>query len=256
MNDSLFCKFATVLTDPVAPVLRDKRLLIDHDGKLKVYYAPFEYVNPKARIVLVGITPGPTQMVNANKEARSALLRGLYHEEAMKRAKLTASFSGEPMRSNLIKQLDHWNVPQWLGINGAASLFGDHAHLLQSTSLLRYPTFVADKDYAGSPDMIRNPFLRGVLYDHFVEEVRLLPDALFFSLGPKVQPVLNRLVRDGAIKSEQVVSGLLHPSGNNTYRIAYLTGDRSGPVPHATNPAPYDEGRRQFRAHMLKVFSA
>lgn len=255
MNDSLFRKFAPVLTDPVAPKLRDERMLIDQDGTLKVYYAPFEYVNPKARIVLVGITPGPTQMVNANKEARSALQRGLSHEEAMKRAKLTASFSGEPMRSNLIKQLDHWGVPQWLSIDGAASLFGDQAHLLQSTSLLRYPTFLANKDYAGSPDMIRNPFLRKTLYDHFVEEVRLLPDAVFFSLGPKVQPVLDRLVRDGAIKPEQVAFGLLHPSGNNTYRIAYLTGDRTEPVPHATNPASYDEGRRQFRARMLKDVS-
>lgn len=256
MNEDLFRKYAPALTDPISPKVRDERLLIEQDGSLKVYYAPFEYVNPHARIVLVGITPGPTQMVNANKEARSALQSGLSHEEAMKRAKLTASFSGEPMRSNLIKQLDDWNVPGWLGIDSAASLFGDQAHLLQSTSLLRYPTFVADKDYAGSPDMIRNPFLRKVLYDHFVEETRLLPDAVFFSLGPKVQPVLERLVRDGAISRDQVASGMLHPSGNNTYRIAYLTGDRSGSVPHATNPAPYDEGRRQFRARMLKDVSA
>lgn len=255
MNEELFRKYAPALTDPISPKVRDERLLIEQDGTLKVYYAPFEYVNPHARIVLVGITPGPTQMVNANKEARSALQSELSHEEAMKRAKLTASFSGEPMRSNLIKQLDDWGVPRWLGIDSAASLFGDNADLLQSTSLLRYPTFVADKDYAGSPDMIRNPFLRRVLYDHFVEEVLQLPDAIFFSLGPKVQPVLDRLVRDGAIKSEQVASGMLHPSGNNTYRIAYLTGDRSEPVPHATNPSPYDAGREAFRTRMLKDFN-
>lgn len=53
--------------------MRDGRLLMDSDGAVKIYYAPFEYINPEARIVLVGITPGPTQMVNANNEARQAL---------------------------------------------------------------------------------------------------------------------------------------------------------------------------------------
>lgn len=250
MNAKYFRQFAPVLTDPYAPKQRDKRLLIAEDGKLKVYYAPFEYVNPKARIVLVGITPGPTQMENANSEARSALRRGCSEEEAMKRAKLTASFSGEPLRGNLIKQLDHWGVPQWLGIDNAASLFNANADLLQSTSLLRYPTFVDDTGYNGSPNMIRNPFLRPFLYDHFVDEVRLLPDAVFFGLGPKVHPVLDQLVQNGVIRPEQVASGLLHPSGNNTYRIAYLTGRRSEPAPHATDPRTYDEGRLRFRKRL------
>lgn len=43
----------------------DERLLIDREGNLSVYYAPFEYVNPAARVVIVGITPGRTQMRNA-----------------------------------------------------------------------------------------------------------------------------------------------------------------------------------------------
>lgn len=251
MNDSLFNKYAPTLTEPVPPKVRDPRLLIDEAGDLKVYYAPFEYVNPEARIVLVGITPGPTQMVNANKEARLALQRGLPPQEAMKRAKLTASFSGEPMRGNLIKQLDHWGVPRWLAISDASSLFAKDAHLVHLTSLLRFPTFYADKDYAGVPDMIKNTFLKSFLYEHFVEEVRQLPDALFFGLGPKVQNVLTRLAQDGVIRTEQVMPGLLHPSGNNTYRIAYLVGDRRKPVPHATNPEPYDAGRHLFRARPM-----
>jgi len=250
MNDSLFRKYAPAMTDPVPPKVRDPRLLIDRAGDLKVYYAPFEYVNSEARIVLVGITPGPTQMVNANNEARLALQRGLPPQEAMKRAKLTASFSGEPMRGNLIKQLDHWRVPHWLAIDDAASLFAKDAHLVQLTSLLRFPTFVADKDYSGVPDMIRKTFLRSFLYEYFVEEVRQLPNALFFGLGPKVRKVLARLAQDGAIRAEQVMPGLLHPSGNNTYRIAYLVGDRREPAPHATNPEPYDVGRELFRARL------
>lgn len=46
---------------------------MDASGDVKIYYAPFEYMNPSARIVLVGITPGPTQMVNANNVVRHEL---------------------------------------------------------------------------------------------------------------------------------------------------------------------------------------
>ena len=35
------------------------------------------------------------------------------------------------------------------------------------------------------------------------------------------------------------------------YRINYLIGDRSDPVPHATNPVPYDQGRRAFRERFV-----
>ncbi len=82
MRSSLIEKFAPVLCDPRPPVVRDPRLLMDASGDVKIYYAPFEYINPSARIVLVGITPGPTQMVNANNEARRALQAGKPSTEA------------------------------------------------------------------------------------------------------------------------------------------------------------------------------
>lgn len=40
-------------------------LLLKKEGKISIYYAPFEYVNENARIVLVGITPGLQQAANA-----------------------------------------------------------------------------------------------------------------------------------------------------------------------------------------------
>ncbi len=62
MNSNPIEKFASVLCDPRQPMVRDPRLLMDASGDVKIYYAPFEYINPSARIVLVGITPGPTQI--------------------------------------------------------------------------------------------------------------------------------------------------------------------------------------------------
>jgi hypothetical protein len=98
VGETLFDKYAPIFCSPTPPVVRDERLLIDEQGAIKIYYAPFEYTNRTARVVLVGITPGPTQMVNANNEARRALMSGKSSQDTMRAAKDTAAFSGEPMR--------------------------------------------------------------------------------------------------------------------------------------------------------------
>ena len=248
---SLFETYSSILMGASAPSVRDKRLLIDSEGNVAIYYVPFEYINPQARIVLVGITPGPTQMVNGNLEARRALFAGKTKEEVMESAKKVAAFSGEPMRGNLIRQMNHWGFHEWLEIDSCSELFGTQSNLVQTTSLLRYPVFVTDKDYRGTPDMTKHPLLKRHLLNYFVKEVSLLPDAIFVSMGPKVQQVLDRLVQQGVLDSRRIIRGLLHPSGNNTYRINYLVGNRDKPVPHMTNPIPYDRGRTAFRINFI-----
>ena len=247
MTTDLIEKYRPVICGPTPPVVRDPRLLMDASGDVKIYYAPFEYFNPNARVVLVGITPGPSQMVNANNEARRALLAGKSGAEAAQLAKSVGAFSGEPMRSNLINQLNHWGFHRWLELRDAADLFSSAGHLVQTTSLLRYPVFVND-DYRGMPDMTKHPLLRKYLLEYFVAEVVKLKDALFVGLGPQVQKTLNRLIQQRVLEADRVIDGMLHPSGNCTYRINYLIGDRRQPVPHATNPLPYDAGRRAFDA--------
>ena len=92
--------------------------------------------------------------------------------DAMRKAKEAAAFSGEPMRGNLIRQMDHWGLHDWLGLRSSAELFSSARHLLQSTSLLRYPVFVKDDDYRGDPNMLTQPLLRRYLLKHFADEVR------------------------------------------------------------------------------------
>lgn len=253
MNTELFNQFAPVLKSPSAPIIRDQRLLLEADGDVAVYYAPFEYINPEAKIVLVGITPGPTQMVNANNVARRVLLSGASSEEAIRSAKQEGAFSGKVMRSNLAHQLDHWGFHQWLGIKSASSLFDNAGHLAQTTSLLRYPVFVRDDDYRGTPNMMKHPLLRKFLLNHFVREVQEMENALFLALGPQVQRVLDQLCAEGVIDGNRLIRGLLHPSPNCTYRIDYLIGDRTKGVPVKTNPAPYDQGRKFFQERFLNA---
>ena len=251
MKTDLIEKYAPVLCASTPPVVRDPRLLTDASGDVKIYYAPFEYINPSARLVLVGITPGPTQMGNANNEARRALQAGKSSIEAMQAGKSVGAFSGEPLRSNLINQLNHWGFQKWLGLSDSADLFSRSQHLVQTTSLLRYPVFVKDGDYRGTPDMTKHPLLRKYLLEYFAAEVEELKEAVFVGLGPQVQKVLDRLIHERVLSPERVIGGMLHPSGNCTYRINYLIGDRNAPVPHATNPVPYDQGRRAFRERFI-----
>jgi len=253
MNTCLFERFAKAIGGPRAPVVRDPALLMDASGTLKIYYAPFEYMNPSARIVLVGITPGPTQMVNANNEARRVLLVGGSHGDVIQAAKSVGAFSGEPLRSNLINQLDHWGFHNWLGLGNSAELFSTSRHLLHTTSLLRYPVFVNDDDYRGAPDMTKHPMLRKYLLEYFATEVEQMKEAVFVGLGPLVQKVLDRLGQEGVVDANRVIGGMLHPSGNCTYRIKYLLGDRATAVPHATNPVPYDQGRTAFQERYLTI---
>lgn len=252
-NTQLLTRYQGVITGSQAPEPRDQRLLMASDGDLKVYYAPFEYVNASARIALVGITPGPTQMRNALTEARRVLLSGGTPAEALRLAKDKASFSGEPMRSNLVKQLNDWGVHQWLGLTDSKDLFGSAASLVHYTSLLRYPVFNGDEDYRGNPDMLSQRTLDRFLRENFVQEVNQLKDAVFLSLGPAVARVLNALIDRGVLEPHRVISGMLHPSPNCTYRINYLVGDRTSPIPHATNPQPYDHGRQWFQARHLRA---
>ena len=246
---SLLLAHAGTLTSSTPIVDQDARLLLKRDGDLAIYYLPFEYLNPDARMVIVGITPGPTQLLGATREAGALLRAGIEPAEVLRVSKRLAAFSGNPMRPNLIAQLNHWGVHEWLGLADSGELFMTRAErLVHNTSLVRNAAYVRGKPYAGSPKLLATPLLKAHLEENFVSEVRQLgPATMYFSMGPVVEDVLKALVERGLLRPEQLMTGLCHPSPNNTYRIPYLTGNRTGPAPWKTNPRAYDEGRRRFR---------
>ncbi len=74
-------------------------------GRLTVVYAPFDYINRSARVVLVGVTPGWTQMHSSYVEARSGIEEGKDTDAILRRVKRVAAFSGS-LRTNLVSMLD------------------------------------------------------------------------------------------------------------------------------------------------------
>lgn len=247
-DTSLFDQFAPAIRGLSPSDLKDASALkrtfnIERDGDLQVCYAPVEYVNPHARVVIVGITPGLTQMANALAECQRQLARGASAESALYEAKLTAAFSGS-MRPALVELLDFVGIHQWLGLQSTSELFGSSQNLLQAESVLRYPIFVGGQNYSGTPNMVRHPVLRGQLLQHLGRAASHWRGAVFVPLGDKVAEALIYLADKGLIDHDRVLAGLPHPSGANSERIAYfLNKKRRQDLSVKTDPDKLDAAR-------------
>lgn len=147
------------------------RFRLHSEPHLEIYYAPFDYVNEGARVALVGITPGWSQMERSFRAARDALQAESQLDQAAKDAKQSASFAGK-MRETLTAWLDAIDVPLAVGVPSSTKLFGDKRSLLHTTSVVRYPVFVDGGNYSGhKPSMLRHPVLR------VLSDVRFSPDS-------------------------------------------------------------------------------
>lgn len=258
MENRLFEKFAPVIRSlsiaelAGAPSLFEK-LLLAQERNLEVCYAPFEHVNPAARVVIVGITPGKTQMLNAVKEARRQLDMGATAFEVLKAAKQTGAFSGT-MRPNLVGLLDSIGLNRWLGIASCNALFGSANHLVQTASVLRNPVFVRGENYNGMPNMTKHPLLQKQLMSQFGDDIKAWPQAVFVPLGDKVAEALEYLAGCGLLDRNRILDGLPHPSGANAERIAYFLGKKNrDALSSKTNPEKLDKAKSIMISRVLAL---
>lgn len=201
-------------------------LLISSDSKagLEIYYAPVDWINQHARIAIVGVTPGFTQMELAIRVARRELESGADLNHASKAAKYAASFAGT-MRSNLTAMLLDLNIRHLLG--PFDDLFGDGSHLLHTTSVVRYPTFVEGRNYTGShPPLLRTEVLMRYARELLAPELCALRNACFLPLGTAVESVLIQLEAEGLVPQGQTLTGFPHPSGANGHRRRQFSENR------------------------------
>lgn len=226
----------------------DSNLLIGNEGKLAVYYSPFEWLNTKAKVVIVGITPGRVQANNALVEAKRCLQAGLSDNETLRLAKQTGAFSGK-MRPNLVALLDSIKLNNWLQIGSCSELFSGKQELLQTASVLQFPVFLDDENYNGTPDLLKSQLLKGLLTEHFGQMTKSLPDAVYIPLGPVPTKAMSWLANQGYLSNERVLAGLPHPSGANAERIAYFLGQKSKTdLSVKTDPVKLDAARESLLA--------
>lgn len=203
------------------------------DAKIRAYYAPFEFMNKGAKVVLVGITPGREQMNNALRAACEQIHQGKPDSEALAAAKRTASFSGD-MRKNLVSLLDRHGFHSRLGVRSCDALWAEAGHLAHFTSSLRNPVFSIDggeeKNYTGgNPTLATYQGFKKMLMD-LRSELLAIESALIVPLGDKVAQVIQVMVENGDLPISRVlnnagrVAEFPHPSGANreTQNLAML----------------------------------
>lgn len=248
-------KYFALLTQITTDRLLERpELSLARSGSIDVVYAPFDHVETNARLVVVGITPGMTQAVNALNAAARAKRAGKSLEESLAEAKSTASFSGGAIRNNLVSMLDAIGVAAHFNVNSTSELFRPGTTDVHFTSALRYPVFVSGKNYNGTPDMLKTPVLRAMIETHLAEEARLLPDAIWLPLGPKAELAVRHLCERGLISKSHILAGMPHPSGANAERIAVFLGrKRPEDASAKTNPTPLLSAFVQLKRQMANL---
>ncbi|MBQ4050564.1 MAG: hypothetical protein IJD13_02965 [Oscillospiraceae bacterium] len=188
------------------------------EAGLQICYAPHnEYINPKAKILIVGITPGWSQTERAYLAAKEGIVQQLTDEEICFRCKLVSRFAG-PMRKNLIGMLDELGLHSRLNISSCAELFSAGNDLLHTTSLIRYPCFYKGKNYSGHTPAVSSSDILQRYLSEFVIELDFLNDIrLIIPLGAAVEKIL--IGQELPIQSDvPVLRGFPHPSGLNAHR--------------------------------------
>lgn len=208
------------LKDLEDDTLKSESFLLDKDEKkqIEIYYAPFEHVNEKAKVVIVGITPGLFQMKQAFSTVHRVKDYLSDNEKILHEVKKNSSFQG-PMRKNLIAMLDELQLPQFLGISSTSELFDTANHLVHTTSAITYPVFYKGKNYSGStPHILKTKLLKQYIVQNFATELSILDNPLIIPLGVNVTKVLDFLVVNHYIDSQAILYGFPHTSGGNGHR--------------------------------------
>ena len=186
-------------------IITSKKFLIKRKDNIEIYYAPFDYINSKAKIMIVGITPGLQQMLQSFEAVNEG--------RSLKEVKDLSSFKGS-MRTTLIKYLDALNINKKLRIKSCESLFNINSKYLHSTSLIKYPVFDKGKNYSGS-GLLKKKILLDFLEAHFVKELKKLDKTIIVPLGNTVSSTIDYLNNEFKLNLKCFLKGFPHPSGLN-----------------------------------------
>ena len=185
--------------------ITNKNFLIKREDNIEIYYAPFDYINSKAKIMIVGITPGLQQMLQSFEAVNEG--------RSLKEVKDLSSFKGS-MRTTLIKYLDALNINKKLRIKSCESLFNINSKYLHSTSLIKYPVFDKGRNYSGS-GLLKKKILLDFLEEHFVKELKKLDKTIIVPLGNTVSSTIDYLNNEFKLNLKCFLKGFPHPSGLN-----------------------------------------
>ena len=174
----------------------------------------FDYVNPKAEVVIVGITPGNSQQKGSREGMSPREIKRKY------------AFAGT-LRKNMVSMLDYIGVNNLLGINSCNSLWKKDFDRVEMTSLLKDATYIVRKSgktmFKDTEMIAKSEELTEKFENGFVKDCQQYKRArLFVACGQGVYEELMKLKERGVITAPVVA--IAHPSGNNGVRVLYYMG--------------------------------
>ena len=190
----------------------------NYDEKFVFEKTDFDYVNPNALVVIVGITPGNSQL----KDSREG--------KSLEEIKRENAFAGN-MRPNLVSMLDSIGINRMLGIESCRSLWGEDFSKVEMTSLLKDATYEIKKDgtkmmFRDTSKIAKSPKLTQLYERGFIEDCHHYSKAkIFVACGKSVYDRLTELQSKGIITAPIV--GIAHPSGANAGRISAYLGKKA-----------------------------
>jgi len=182
-----------------------KNFLLSKEGNIEIYYAPFDYINPQAKIVIIGITPGLQQMIQS--------FHAIKDGKSLREVKDLSSFKGG-MRNTLVKFLDELKINKILKIQSCESLFNLNNQYLHSTSLVKYPVFDKGRNYSGV-NILKKKILLDFIEDNFLKELEVFQGSIIVPLGNSVSSTIDYLNTKHQLKLNCFLKGFPHPSGLN-----------------------------------------
>ena len=183
----------------------NNKFLVNKESNIEIYYAPFDYINSKAKIMIVGITPGLQQMLQSFEVINEG--------KSLKKVKDLSSFKGS-MRTTLVKYLDELKVNKRLKIKSCESLFNKDNKYLHTTSLVKYPVFNKGKNYSGA-NILKKKILLDFIEKNFLKELKTLKKSIIIPLGNTVSSTIEYLNNKYNLKLSCFLEGFPHPSGAN-----------------------------------------
>lgn len=227
MNRNMFHIYKDRLAQFGASGVGRPEFSLGREGKYSLRYIPFEHVNKEAKLVIVGITPGPNQLELAYESAQRMIKAGKTESETLIEIKKHGAFGSNTMRPNLVKMLNHFGFDQILGVSDINSLWGSNSKLLHSTSVIPHAAFDVkqgqDSPFAKNfEDVIKCKIFHECFMDCFVPSLQEInSDALYIGLGRCPEQALSWCVEQGYLKKEQVLGAFSHPSTTGGSSVGY-----------------------------------
>ncbi|WP_316155329.1 hypothetical protein [Cupriavidus sp. BIC8F] len=239
-----------------------KPVVVAQDSTYAMHYVPCEYLNTQAPLVLVSTTPG-----HAHVRLAAAVTEELMRAHAPGRViqrenKRRVELGGKLVRPNLIRMLDHFRVPELVGLPHAAALWNDGFERLQPLALLPHATTRRCLAFDGPlEELLETPMLREVFEAQFLGAVRQMrTDALYIALGRTAWAGLRHAVSRRVLAKHQLLGMMPVPARAGSMVRYFLreiaASDLSAKDPVRHRVAWLDAAHAELEASVRKLRTA